>query len=162
MLRFEPAHVEPIAALLRQLRPDWTEPYISDSLARARHQSNDLQRVAMAALRCADDPTIAKPDVIRMPGAHWSTSREPNPPRSPQCPVCLSPHGPDGVCLGRPSPTQDHGYWIQQARDAVRHNARDGHVTATETNSVADDQSPISAPASRESANMEAGREPAQ
>src|SRR5690554_111679 len=80
---------ERLAAFLRTLRTDWDEPGIVAALARAKDRG-DAYQIAIAAVRCAGDPTNRTPAVIAMDGRHWRPPTADDPLKPPPTPVATS------------------------------------------------------------------------
>ena len=61
---------EALTALLHQLRKDWGLPGIAAAIRKASLGASAVD-VAVAACRCAADPTMRTPALIPTPGPHW-------------------------------------------------------------------------------------------
>ena len=62
-----------LVALLGQLRKDWGLPGIAAAIRKASLGASAAD-VAVAACRCAADPTMRTPALIPTPGPHWQST----------------------------------------------------------------------------------------
>lgn len=116
-----------LAAFIATLRDDWDERGIYVALGRCREQR--AANVALAAIRCADDPNAETPGAIPNPnGPHWSERRGDDrpfhpPTRREACLLC-GRHIDRCLC-DRPTtcptpPTTDPTAHAARARAALR------------------------------------------
>jgi hypothetical protein len=98
-----------LAAFIVTLRPGqrrWTKAAVYDALSSAGVKfSADAEMLARAAIRAALTASIASPEVIAMPGAHWeSVNHSPahEPVRATRCRTCHGLHMPDAPHESRP------------------------------------------------------------
>ena len=78
---------EALTALLHQLRKDWGLPGIAAAVRKASLGASAAD-VAVAACRCAADPSMRTPGLIPTPGPHWQGT----PAGSRLAPVMCSEH----------------------------------------------------------------------
>lgn len=122
-MEIQPNHVDPIARLLLTIRPDWSLHYTTEAVRKMCAINPDLERILIAAVRCATSPKVAKPDVLAMNGDHWKTPA-PDPPgdrRLFRCPRCHRiDHGPGENCHPPPVTGDDRHARIAAVRAAVK------------------------------------------
>lgn len=77
-----------LAALIEHIRPDWPSRQTIQLIGQHRTE-HPLNRLAIAAIQAANEPTNRSPSIIFMPGKHWN----------------IPDHTPAGP---PPDPCQDH------------------------------------------------------
>jgi hypothetical protein len=98
-----------VAALVTIERPEW-EPALVKIVLLSHAHAFDGSDLAVAAIRCAQDPASPAPKAIAWNGPHWrGLKTQPTPPmQRVLCKVCGKP---EPVCVyNRPGIDDDHAF----------------------------------------------------